>query len=67
MAIEVHKKGAIMVSLPSVNGKIPLFTFFRTLGIESDKDIIESIFGTDNNEVEKIYFENFIRPSVNVS
>ena len=58
------KKGAIMVSLPSVNGKIPLFTFFRALGIESDKDIIESIFGTDNNEVEKIYFENFIRPSV---
>jgi DNA-directed RNA polymerase II subunit RPB2 len=59
-----NKKGAIMVSLPSVTGKIPLFTFFRALGIESDKDIIESIFGTDNNNVEKTFFYNFIRPSV---
>jgi DNA-directed RNA polymerase II subunit RPB2 len=58
------KKGAIMVSLPSVTGKIPLFTFFRALGIESDKDIFESIFGSEHSAVEKTFFDNFIRPSV---
>ena len=59
-----NKKGAIMITLPSINGKIPLFTFFRALGLESDKDIYESIFGTDNNNVEKCFFDNFIRPSI---
>jgi DNA-directed RNA polymerase II subunit RPB2 len=58
------KKGAIMVSLPSIEGKIPLFTFFRALGIESDKDIYESIFGSDNSSVESTFFQNFIRPSI---
>jgi DNA-directed RNA polymerase II subunit RPB2 len=58
------KKGAIMVSLPSVQGKIPLFTLFRALGLESDKDIYEAIFGVDNNEIEKNMFDNFIRPSI---
>lgn len=59
-----QRKGAIMVSLPSVNGKIPLVTFFRALGIESDKDIYEAIFGVGNNDVEKTFFDNFIRPSL---
>ena len=59
-----HRKGAIMVSLPSVTGKIPLVAFFRALGIESDKQIYESIFGVGNNEVEKTFFDNFIRPSL---
>ena len=59
-----NKKGAIMVSLPSINGKIPLFVLFRALGIESDKDIYESIFGVDNSDVESTFFQNFIRPSI---
>jgi DNA-directed RNA polymerase II subunit RPB2 len=58
------KKGAIMVSLPSVTGKIPLFTFFRALGVECDKDICDCIFGSDISPVEKSFFDNFIRPSV---
>ena len=60
----MNVKGAILVSLPSVTGKVPLFIIFRALGIENDKDIYESIFGNDNNEIEKTYFENFIRPSI---
>jgi len=61
-----NKKGAIVVNLPSVEGKIPLFVLFRALGMENDKDIYESIFGEydDNNKIEKTFFENFIRPSV---
>ena len=57
-------KGAIIVSLPSIVGKIPLFILFRALGIENDKDIFESIFGNDVNEIEKSFFENFLRPSI---
>ena len=57
-------KGAIVVSLPSIVGKIPLFVLFRALGIENDKDIYESIFGNDNNDIEKSFFQNFIRPSI---
>jgi len=60
----IDNKGAIYVNLPSIEGKIPLFIFFRALGIESDKDIYESIFGINNTEIEDKYFSNFIRPSI---
>ncbi len=57
-------RGAIYVTLTSIEGKIPLFILFRALGIESDKDIYETIFGSDNTNVETSYFQNFIRPSI---
>ena len=60
----INSKGAIYVSLPSIEGKIPLFILFRALGIESDKEIYETIFGINNTDVEDKYFSNFIRPSV---
>jgi len=59
-----HKKGCILVSLPSVEGKIPLFIVFRALGLESDKEIYEAIFGINNSPIEETFFTNFIRPSL---
>jgi len=56
--------GSIHVSLPSFNSKIPLFVLFRALGIESDKEIYKTIFGNNLNDIEKNYFDNFIRPCV---
>ena len=64
---ETSKKyihGSIHVSLPSFNCKIPLFILFRALGIESDKDIYNTIFGNNLSDNEKNYFNNFIRPTV---
>ena len=59
-----HQKGCILVSLPSVDAKIPLFIVFRALGLESDKDIYEAIFGVNNTKTEETYFNNFILPSI---
>jgi len=59
-----HQKGCILVSLPSVDVKIPLFIVFRALGLESDKDIYEAIFGVNNTAIEETYFTNFILPSI---
>ena len=56
--------GSIHVSLPSFNGKIPLFILFRAFGIESDKEIYYTIFGNKLDENEKNYFNDFIRPSI---
>ena len=55
-------QGAILVSLPSINGMLPMTTVFRALGIESDKDIIEAICGPIENI--HISFLNFLRPSL---
>ena len=56
--------GSIHVSLPSFNGKIPLVILFRAFGIESDKDIYNTIFGNKLNDNERNYFNEFIRPSI---
>ena len=56
--------GSIYVSLPSFNGKVPLFILFRAFGIESDKEIYNTIFGNKLNDNEKNYFDNLIKPSI---
>jgi len=56
--------GSIYVTLPSFNGKIPLFILFRAFGIESDKDIFNIIFGNKLDENDLHFFEDFIRPSI---
>jgi len=56
--------GSIYVSLPSFNGKVPLFILFRAFGIESDKEIYNTIFGNKLNDNERNYFDDFIRPSI---
>ena len=54
----------IFVKLPSISTAVPLVIFFRALGLESDKDIYDSIFGEEYTSSEKSYFDDFIRPSL---
>ena len=64
----IDKKNSILCTFKGINGKkIPLFILFRALGVESDKDIYELIFGNDLNETEKYFFDNFIRPTISAS
>lgn len=61
----IPKKNSILCTFRGINGKkIPLFILFRALGIESDKEIYDLIFGSDLNDIEKLYFEEFIRPTI---
>lgn len=57
-----RNQGAILVSLPSVTGVLPLAWVFRAFGIESDKAIIESICGPVENVPAA--FLDFLRPSI---
>lgn len=56
-------KGAVLASLPSVNGHLPLAVLFRALGVESDKAILEHILG-DNFNDQPPSFLHFLRPSI---
>jgi DNA-directed RNA polymerase II subunit RPB2 len=55
-------RGGIFVSLPSIQGIIPLTTVFRALGFETDKSIIEAICGDYKNTHYSIL--NILRPSL---
>ena len=59
-----NSKGAIYVSIPSFKEKIPLFILFRAIGVQSDKEICQTIFGKGYDGIEKNYFDNLIRPSI---
>lgn len=56
-------KGAVLVTLPSVKGMIPLCVVFRALGIESDRSIVDHILGDDMDSLP-LAFVNFIRASI---
>ena len=55
-------KGAILVSIPSIRGTVPLTTLFRALGVESDRQIVELICGP-LEEANSVYLD-FLRPSL---
>lgn len=55
-------RGGIFMSIQGLNGVIPLTTVFRALGFETDRSIVEAIFGNVDN-VHPAYL-NFIRPSI---
>ena len=59
-----NSKGAIYASIPSFKEKIPLFILFRAIGVQSDKEICQTIFGKGYNDIEQNYFDNLIRPSI---
>jgi DNA-directed RNA polymerase II subunit RPB2 len=56
-------RGAIMVSIPSISGTMPLFELFRLLGVSNDKDILETILGPMNEQTHKAYLD-FLYPSI---
>ena len=55
-------RGAILVSLPSVKGRLPLTTVFRALGVETDKAIAQMILGNLGGELEQALLLK-LRPS----
>jgi DNA-directed RNA polymerase II subunit RPB2 len=55
--------GAIKVMLPFVRTPVPLFVLFRALGIQTDKDIVQSIF-PDLESAEAKMLMDLLEPSV---
>ena len=53
----------IKVSLPNIRHDVPLFIFFRLLGVENDKSILEYILN-DIDASESAEFLNLIKPSL---
>jgi DNA-directed RNA polymerase II subunit RPB2 len=59
----VRATGAIQVSIPFVRKPVPLFVLFRSLGIQSDKDIVRLIF-PDSESAEAKLLESHLVPSI---
>ena len=57
-------QGAILVSLPSIKGRLPLTTVFRAFGILTDKEIVEAICGPVEDTSTYHAYLNFLRPSI---
>lgn len=47
----------IRLTLPRIKAELPLFIMFRSLGVEADKDIIELIMGSTENDYTMIFQE----------
>jgi len=56
--------GALFVSIPNVDGNIPLFIVFRALGIVSDEQIVNMMLSSSLSENEKDKYIEFIKPSL---
>ena len=57
------QKGAIVVEVPGIAGRIPLFVMFRALGVISDKSILEHILYDVESPGNKAYLD-FLHYSV---
>ena len=53
----------LMVRLPGLSERVPLFIIFRALGFESDKEILELIFGDLEDKINKELL-NELLPSI---
>lgn len=58
------RKNAISVQIPHLKKTIPLFVLFRSLGVESDFDILESIIGNDMQTDEANLMMDFLFASI---
>ncbi len=47
----------IRLTIPRIKAEIPLFVMMRALGVESDRDIIELIMGSTDNDYSMIFQE----------
>ena len=54
----------MFVSIPNVDGNIPLFIVFRALGIVSDEQIVNMMLSSSLSENEKEKYIEFIKPSL---
>jgi DNA-directed RNA polymerase II subunit RPB2 len=62
----IYKQSVLEVSIPDVLKPIPIFVLFRALGIETDKEILETIF-SDLESPEAIDLGELLLPSINAA
>ena len=55
--------GAILVSLPGIDGKFPIAILFRVFGVESDRAIAEHVLGDLTHPLLPEALTNALRPS----
>lgn len=60
----IIKENSITVSIPHITEELPLFLLYRVLGIDSDKDIIDSILCGELDAKLRQDMMDFLRPSV---
>lgn len=61
-----YKPSVLEVSIPFVLKPIPIFVLFRALGLQTDKEIIETIF-PDANHPETALLADLLIPSINAA
>jgi DNA-directed RNA polymerase II subunit RPB2 len=58
-----HLDNVIRISIPQVNGAIPVFILFRALGVDTDEEIVNMIV-PDSSNVEGTSIKNFLHESI---
>lgn len=56
VVVERSRKSILEVSFPSISGRLPFVTLIRSLGIETDEDIVNMV--SEDPEVVKFMLEN---------